>query len=621
MSGAGHASPPTAAHAPGAATSIAPASAATRRRSAFATPDARVWCLTVALVITAFVLWRPLRGLPAPNDALNLSWLLLAGAFATAELCVVHLHFRRSAHSLTLGEIPLVLGLLFAPPADVVVGWVLGACLILAFSSRQAPVRLIFNLSLFAVTAGVAAHVFRAAVGGEMSAAEPRIWAAVTLATLLSAMVAALLLGAAMRLSGETFRARHLARMVAVAAAVAATNACMGLAAGVVVEQSPWAALLLLGPIAALLLAYRAYTSERAKHSSLEFLLDASRTLSRAHDSAQGLAGLLAMAVDSFRAASAEVCFFATAADGVPTRMAVGTAGEVEMISPIAPEVADQLNGLITEDPAARAIVAEQVGGPLGAHLARQGVEHAMLAPLPGRDRVIGTMLIANRVGVGGAFSSEELELFETLAGHAGSTLGQDRLGQRLTELNAIQSELEHQAFHDPLTGLANRLLVTDRVRHSLSRRNGTVAVLYIDLDDFKTINDTMGHDAGDDLLVETAVRLRRATRTEDTPGRLGGDEFVVLLLDVNEEQTRVVADRILSFLAEPFELAGRDVPVFASLGAAVADSGSMEAEELLRNADVAMYVSKHGGKRGYSVYDAGMDATPSPADLAGVAA
>lgn len=90
-------------------------------------------------MVAALALWLPLRGLPAPNGALGLSWPALAGAFAAAELCVVYLHLRRSAHSLTLGEIPRVLGLLLAPPADVVVGWVLGACMILTFGSRRHP--------------------------------------------------------------------------------------------------------------------------------------------------------------------------------------------------------------------------------------------------------------------------------------------------------------------------------------------------------------------------------------------------------------------------------------------------------------------------------------------------
>jgi diguanylate cyclase (GGDEF)-like protein len=205
---------------------------------------------------------------------------------------------------------------------------------------------------------------------------------------------------------------------------------------------------------------------------------------------------------------------------------------------------------------------------------------------------------------VGGAFGADEMRMLETLARHTAATLEQDRLGRTVSELQDIQRHLEHQAFHDPLTGLANRLLFTDRIRHALTRRSGNVALLYIDLDDFKSINDTLGHEAGDELLQETARRLLASLRTADTPARLGGDEFAVLLVDISEAHTRVVAERILENLRAPFSLAGRDVPVHASLGVALSDSGAASVEQLMREADTAMYVSKHGGKRGYSVYE-----------------
>jgi diguanylate cyclase (GGDEF)-like protein len=232
-----------------------------------------------------------------------------------------------------------------------------------------------------------------------------------------------------------------------------------------------------------------------------------------------------------------------------------------------------------------------------------------MVAALPGDRRSVGAVVVANRLGVGGTFGSDELRLFETLANHTGATLEQHRLGRTVSALQDIQAHLEHQAFHDPLTGLANRLLFMDRVQHALTRRQGNAAVLYIDLDDFKSINDTLGHDAGDELLSETARRLQDALRTADTPARLGGDEFAVLLVDIAEEHTEVVARRILHSLRQPFSLAGHAVPVHASLGVALCDSGAMPAEQLVRNADVAMYVSKHGGKRGYSVYERSMEA------------
>jgi diguanylate cyclase (GGDEF)-like protein len=215
-------------------------------------------------------------------------------------------------------------------------------------------------------------------------------------------------------------------------------------------------------------------------------------------------------------------------------------------------------------------------------------------------------VMIAGRSGIGGSFEPSEVDLFDTLARQTGAMLGQDRLTTKVDELRDLQAHLEHQAFHDPLTGLANRLLFMDRVKHTLSRRDGNAVVLYVDLDDFKPINDTYGHEAGDAVLSAAAERLRASLRAADTAARLGGDEFAVLLVDIAEEHIGVVADRIISNLLRPLEFAGRMLEVKASLGVATARSGSgVGADELVRNADVAMYVSKHGGKGRLSHYDA----------------
>jgi diguanylate cyclase (GGDEF)-like protein/PAS domain S-box-containing protein len=168
-----------------------------------------------------------------------------------------------------------------------------------------------------------------------------------------------------------------------------------------------------------------------------------------------------------------------------------------------------------------------------------------------------------------------------------------------VSERKALEAQLTHQAFHDPLTGLANRALFFDRVTHALERglRHGDgMAVLFLDLDNFKTINDSLGHVAGDRLLVAAAVRLAASVRTSDTVARLGGDEFAVLIEDANAELAGLAADRITAALREPFAVEGKEVVVTASLGIAVATPG-MTASELLRNADMAMYTAKSRGK------------------------
>jgi len=182
---------------------------------------------------------------------------------------------------------------------------------------------------------------------------------------------------------------------------------------------------------------------------------------------------------------------------------------------------------------------------------------------------------------------------------------------RNVTERRALEDQLHHRAFHDPLTNLANRALFQDRVGHALVRTNHTsdrVAVLFLDLDSFKTVNDSLGHAAGDQLLMEVAHRLSKGLRRSDTIGRLGGDEFAILIEDVSSLRPAArVADEILDILKKPFNVAGKEVTVHASIGIALSEAGAVNADELLRNADVAMYQAKAMGKGTHCLFESSM--------------
>jgi diguanylate cyclase (GGDEF)-like protein/PAS domain S-box-containing protein len=194
--------------------------------------------------------------------------------------------------------------------------------------------------------------------------------------------------------------------------------------------------------------------------------------------------------------------------------------------------------------------------------------------------------------------------------GHVIGFRGADR---DVTERIGLQRELAHQAFHDPLTGLANRTLFAERTEQALEesrRSNRLVALLFADLDNFKSVNDTLGHSAGDDLLRNVAERLERTLRPEDTLARLGGDEFAILLEDVdNTKGAQRVAERIVEALSTPFSIQGKEVQAQTSIGLAVGRAEDHSSEELLRNADVAMYVAKSSGKSQHRVFEVGMHA------------
>ncbi|MGH9157927.1 MAG: diguanylate cyclase domain-containing protein [Acidimicrobiales bacterium] len=168
---------------------------------------------------------------------------------------------------------------------------------------------------------------------------------------------------------------------------------------------------------------------------------------------------------------------------------------------------------------------------------------------------------------------------------------------QDITERRLAREHLVHQALHDTLTGLPNRLSLNDRLEHALSRRrrrDGSVAVLFVDVDSFKAVNDTHGHDAGDRLLVEVADRLRSVVRPQDTVARLGGDEFVILLAGVEDHEAAVlVADRARAAVAVPFLHRGRRIRPSVSIGISVADGRGATPQELVAEADGAMYTDK----------------------------
>jgi diguanylate cyclase (GGDEF)-like protein/PAS domain S-box-containing protein len=177
-----------------------------------------------------------------------------------------------------------------------------------------------------------------------------------------------------------------------------------------------------------------------------------------------------------------------------------------------------------------------------------------------------------------------------------------------ISERRQLEDQLVHQAFHDSLTALANRALFKDRVDHALQRtkrQTPSVAVLFLDLDGFKEVNDSLGHAAGDRLLIQVAERLHSCVRPSDTVARFGGDEFAVLIEDASDDIDVVqVAERVLEGLRQPFVVNGRELHVRGSMGIARMDSDVDGADQLLRNADLAMYRAKAAGRGGYERYD-----------------
>lgn len=237
----------------------------------------------------------------------------------------------------------------------------------------------------------------------------------------------------------------------------------------------------------------------------------------------------------------------------------------------------------------------------------KSGIHAMMAAPVHEHGTVLGSLVVASAEG-GRVFSPSERELVQSFAEHASLAVTD---AKTVEALHDAVSDALYKAMHDPLTALANRTRFLDRLDHALAirRRPGIeAAILYVDIDDFKLINDRFGHVAGDRLLLDVAERLTQSVRSGDTVARLGGDEFAVLL-----EQTagpvdaEEAAQRILDGFRSPFNVAHADVAVTASVGIALASTGGLSADEVLRNADVAMYRAKNAGKDRAVVFESSM--------------
>jgi diguanylate cyclase (GGDEF)-like protein len=231
--------------------------------------------------------------------------------------------------------------------------------------------------------------------------------------------------------------------------------------------------------------------------------------------------------------------------------------------------------------------------------------------PLLSSDRALG-LVVCSETREGRRWTPDQQRLVAQLA--LEGSLVVENAALRGTEREQID-ELSRQAFHDPLTDLPNRALFADRLEHALARlhrRHESVAVMLLDLDGFKAINDNFGHEAGDQLLIAVGQRLRACLRPADTVARLGGDEFTILLEEISHlrEATRV-AERIEHSLRTPFLLDGHEATITTSIGIALNSAGEAEPEQLLRNADSAMYRAKHVGKARYEVYES--QHNPSP--------
>ncbi len=579
-----------------------PAPTKSTRRSG----STRVLFLTAAIAAAALLIamivsdWAVMPGAP------SVPWWVLIPAVYLSEITVVHFRGKRDAHSFSMSEIPLIFGLFFFAPAHMMLSVLIGSTLVLSIHRRQPLLKLLFNVSQFTLVFGMAIVVFRsiARLGEPLGIAG---WAGALIAALAALTTAMFLVNLAIFLVSGSFRRPGLSEVIGLSTLATLMSSSLALIAVTMTQLAPGMAFLAMIPPAILFLSYRAYMSQREQRTRLESLYDATRVLHQTPEIEQAMLVAADRARAMFAAEFAEITLFIDDSHNAAYRTRVGPAdGELQMKlipldheRPVWHEIAStRASRLFDKDDEA---------------FTRMGdcpsIREGIATPLFVDEAVGGILLVANKLDDVSSYKPRDIKLLETFARQVAVSLENGKLVDSLASLTILKEELKYQALHDSLTGLANRANFTARVNDALSNleEGASAAVMFLDLDDFKSVNDGLGHAAGDQLLIGVAERLQGECRSDDTIARIGGDEFAILIPSTRDTTAPVgLASRMIDSLELPFLIDGHQILSRASIGIALStpDDGP---GELLSNADAAMYAAKHQGKGTYRQYEDAM--------------
>jgi diguanylate cyclase (GGDEF)-like protein len=583
-----------------------------------------------ALSLAAAAIWAvAIASFPQISAPIGLGWPILALLFFGAERFVVDIDVREQTHSFSLSEIAVILAIIFASPADLLLGQVLGAGTALLLRPGQRPIKLLFNLANFALCSVFALLAYRLILGAGHPL-EVYGWAAAFTAVFVSDVIGATNVALVIWLSQrERPNLRWLFGFATVYTLISPSIALLG---ATVLWYAPGVSWLLIALGLMTYVVMRLHGRDRTRHRTLAQLQDSTRQIQQAFGLDDVARALLTTSREMFEAGVAELLLFSESDresartmrmsddvpghDGATAPAAANGRWVTHRLDPLegvwARVAAEGRGVLIRESSPAtldrtRLLEALPVFGGRRAATAQRvldyfharGIRGAIVAPLRVEDTLVGTLLVGNRRGSVTEWSPADLTLLETLANHAGVALHNSR---QADELARQRDELQRRSTHDDLTGLPNRALFNDEI-HAAIAGGGNGAVLVLDLDRFKEVNDTLGHHNGDRLLVDAANRLRAGMDESAVVARLGGDEFAVLLRDTDLPGAVTGGHQVLAALRAPFVVHGVTVQVEASIGIALFPSHGTDHATLMRRADVAMYEAK-SARTGYSIYE-----------------
>ncbi|MDQ1424204.1 MAG: hypothetical protein QOD72_1702, partial [Acidimicrobiaceae bacterium] len=550
------------------------------------------FAIAVAACAAAATVWRMHAWAPAP--ILHASMWLFVLAFAGCELVPIHVEHRRETLTLSLSTVPLILGLYTVAPHQLILARVLGS--IVAMVIRRLPrFKASVNVAGFWLESVVATTVFAAF---QPHGYGPATWFAAFVAALAADASQSLVLASAITI----FLGRRepgLLRSQLLGTAAVAVDTSVALVAITLLVAVPAAALLFGVIVAMVLLSYRVHSALRDRHGELERLHDLTKRMTGTRSVDEVVGALLGDVRELMHADRAFLYLEGGGSELLQISLAADQA-TVERATLATDGAAAFLHHLAQESDGACIVSLEQAPDALAA----LGVEQAIGTALALDGDWRATLVVADRSGTLRLFGKADRRPFLTVANHVAMALENSRL---VDDLRHHATENEHLAMHDALTGLPNRLSFQRHVEDALTE-GARIGVLLLDIDRFKEVNDTLGHDAGDEVLIEVASRLRGVLRAGDTIARLGGDEFAVLLPDIGGPDAAVAtAHSIALALSHGVTTNQLSVDVAASIGVAVGPEHGTDVGTLLRRADVAMYVAKKD-QSGVELYQLGRD-------------
>jgi diguanylate cyclase (GGDEF)-like protein len=547
-----------------------------------------VYAITGALALSAAAIVALLNAGPNRAPATpHIEWWMLAALYLIAESFPVHLAVGKETHSFSLSEVPLLLGLFLSTPTELLLGQAVGAGIALIVRRHNSFTKLTFNLASFAFSTSFAIVVFQV-VGDAQVPFGPRDLVAGILAALVADFMSGITVQAVIAVS--TGEMPDWSGGVGTGAAYVLANATLGLVGTLLITSRPETSWLAGALALAMYGAYRISERQRQRQVRVMGLHEATREVQEALTSENVTHRLLERARQMFGAERAELLVLPHAGQKASLTM-VGTDGQ---------SVETTLDRLETTEGICGRVAAEGVGirmsaagapDRLRAWLAGEGIRDLMSAPVRGESGIVAVLTVMNRHGNIGGWAEEEVPLLETLANHAGIAL---RNGELVAGLAQRAAENEYQARHDALTDLPNRTQFAHLVDAAIGGQPPPTALLSIDLDRFKEINDTLGHANGDEILRGVANRLRAILCEHEVAARLSADEFGLLIWgDDGAHAIAEASGRVQRCLEQAFDVSGLSLNVSATIGAAVVGADGRDAATLLRHADVAMYVAK----------------------------